>query len=66
MATEGIGHNSKQPSELGLLIERVERLLEEKKGIADDIRDVMAEAKASDGGRPSRHLPVSVGLALRA
>ena len=29
-----------------LLIERVERLEEEKKGIADDIRDVYAEAKA--------------------
>jgi uncharacterized protein (UPF0335 family) len=31
---------------LRLLIERVERLEEEKKGIADDIRDVYAEAKA--------------------
>ena len=30
---------------LRLLIERVERLEEEKKGIADDIRDVYAEAK---------------------
>lgn len=29
-----------------LLLERVERLEEEKKGIADDIRDVWAEAKA--------------------
>ena len=29
-----------------LLIERIERLEEEKKGIADDIRDVYAEAKA--------------------
>jgi len=28
------------------LIERLERLEEEKKGIADDIRDVYAEAKA--------------------
>ena len=28
------------------LIERVERLEEEKKGIAEDIRDVYAEAKA--------------------
>jgi uncharacterized protein (UPF0335 family) len=33
---------------LRLFIERVERLTEEKKGIADDIRDVFAEAK-SDG-----------------
>lgn len=32
--------------ELRLLIERVERLEEEKKAMADDIRDVYAEAKA--------------------
>jgi uncharacterized protein (UPF0335 family) len=31
---------------LRLLIERIERLEEEKKGIADDIRDTYAEAKA--------------------
>jgi uncharacterized protein (UPF0335 family) len=31
---------------LRLLIERIERLEEEKKGIADDIRDVFGEAKA--------------------
>jgi uncharacterized protein (UPF0335 family) len=31
---------------LRLLIERVERLEEEKQGIAEDIRDVYAEAKA--------------------
>ena len=31
---------------LKLLIERIERLEEEKKGIADDIRDVYTEAKA--------------------
>lgn len=31
---------------LRLLIERVERLEEEKKGISDDIGDVYAEAKA--------------------
>lgn len=31
---------------LRLLIERVERLKEEKKGISDDIRDVFMEAKA--------------------
>lgn len=33
--------------QLRLLIERVERLEEEKKGIADDIKDVYAEAKAN-------------------
>jgi uncharacterized protein (UPF0335 family) len=31
---------------LELLIERIERLSEEKKGISDDIKDVYAEAKA--------------------
>lgn len=31
---------------LRLLIERVERLEEEKKAIADDVKDVFAEAKA--------------------
>ncbi|MDE2596004.1 MAG: DUF2312 domain-containing protein [Sphingomonadales bacterium] len=31
---------------LRLLIERIERLEEEKKGIADDIKDVYGEAKA--------------------
>ncbi|HZV58537.1 MAG TPA: DUF2312 domain-containing protein [Sphingobium sp.] len=33
--------------QLRLFIERIERLEEEKKGIADDIRDVYAEAKAT-------------------
>ncbi|MBY8822244.1 DUF2312 domain-containing protein [Sphingomonas colocasiae] len=33
--------------QLRLFIERVERLEEEKKGIADDIRDVYAEAKGN-------------------
>lgn len=41
-----IGHNGNADDRLRLLIERVERLEEEKKGIADDIRDVYAEAKA--------------------
>lgn len=35
-----------EDSRLRLLIERIERLEEEKKGIADDIRDVYAEGKA--------------------
>ena len=48
----GPGHNSDAVRDaaaddrLRLLIERIERLEEEKKGIADDIRDVYAEAKA--------------------
>ena len=32
--------------QLRLFLERIERLEEEKKGIADDIRDVYAEAKS--------------------
>jgi len=57
-----IGHNSGDDSmldvpdgteskdvagaELRLLIERIERLEEEKKGLADDVKDVYGEAKA--------------------
>ena len=33
--------------QLRLFIERIERLEEEKKGIADDIRDVYAESKSN-------------------
>ncbi len=33
--------------QLRLLIERVERLEEEKKGISDDIKDVYGEAKST-------------------
>ena len=43
---EGMGGGSVAADELRLLIERAERLEEEKKGIADDIKDVMAEAKS--------------------
>lgn len=32
--------------QLRLLMERIERLEEEKKGVADDIRDVFSEAKS--------------------
>jgi len=43
----GEGHNILAADDrLRLLIERVERLEEEKKGIADDIKDVYAEGKA--------------------
>jgi uncharacterized protein (UPF0335 family) len=41
------GHNSVAADQLRLFIERVERLSEEKQGIADDIKDVYAEAKAN-------------------
>jgi uncharacterized protein (UPF0335 family) len=35
------------PDQLRTIVERIERLEEEKKSIADDIRDVYAEAKAN-------------------
>ena len=41
----GEGHNS-AGEQLRLLIERVETLEKEKKGIADDIKDIYTEAKA--------------------
>lgn len=44
-----IGHNryvEATDDRLRLLIERVERLEEEKKGLSDDIKDVFGEAKA--------------------
>jgi len=51
----GIGHNSGEDplddkgsiasQELRLFVERVERLEEEKKGIVDDIKEVMSEMK---------------------
>lgn len=40
------GHNL-AADQLRGIVERVERLEEEKKGIATDIKDVMAEAKAN-------------------
>ena len=42
MSTENVS-----AEQLRLLIERIERLEEEKKGIADDIKDVYAEAKGT-------------------
>ncbi len=41
-----IGHNSAGNDQLRLFVERLERLDEEKKGIADDMRDVLSEAKS--------------------
>ena len=40
-----VGHNT-AGDPLRLLIERIERLEEEKKGVAEDIKDVYSEAKA--------------------
>lgn len=50
-AAPGKGHNSKPAGvaadRLKSFIERIERLEEEKKGIAGDIRDVYSEAKGT-------------------
>lgn len=43
--TPSIGHNSVASAELRQLIERIERLEEDKRAVADDIKDVYAEAK---------------------
>ena len=40
-----IGHNGVAADELRQFVERIERLEEEKAGIASDIKDVKAEAK---------------------
>lgn len=52
MSEVGIGHNSEavtqfSKDQLRSIIERVERLEEEKKTISDDIKDVYAEAKGN-------------------
>lgn len=46
MEPRATGHDTASDDRLRGLIERIERLEEEKKGIADDIREVKAEAKA--------------------
>lgn len=52
MSDPSIGHNSEPATafavdQLRSIIERVERLEEEKKVIADDIKEVFAEAKGN-------------------
>lgn len=42
-----VGHNSVSSARLLSIIERVERLNEEKKDIQDAIKDIMAEAKGA-------------------
>jgi uncharacterized protein (UPF0335 family) len=42
-----IGHNSMAGDQLKSIVERIERLESDKKEIADDIRDVYAEAKGN-------------------
>lgn len=59
-----LGHNSEKgmseqstdstsAQELSLLVERIERLTEERKGISEDIRDVYAEAKSRGFDAPT-------------
>ena len=45
MTTTDIGHNAKE--QLRSIIERIERMEEEKKTISDDISDVYKEAKGN-------------------
>lgn len=55
MSEPSIGHNSETESavtkfskdQLRTIVERIERMEEEKKTISDDIRDIYAEAKGS-------------------
>jgi uncharacterized protein (UPF0335 family) len=52
MSEPSIGHNSEPANkfakdQLQSIIERIERLEEEKKTISDDIRDVYAESKGN-------------------
>jgi len=52
MTDATIGHNSEPvktfaKDQIKSIIERVERLEEEKKGLGDDIRDIYAEAKGN-------------------
>lgn len=41
------GHNSIAREQLRSIVERIERLEEEKKGVSGDIREVYGEAKAN-------------------
>ena len=43
----GIGHNSAASDALKMIVERIERLENEKKGLADDVKDLYLEAKGN-------------------
>jgi uncharacterized protein (UPF0335 family) len=47
MSEPQAGHNSISKDQLKAIVERVERLNEEKKTISDDIADVFTEAKGN-------------------
>lgn len=40
------GHNSIDPEELRLLVERIERLAEQRKNLSEDIGDIYRECKS--------------------
>lgn len=42
-----VGHNSLSKEVITSIVERVERLTEEKQGIQQDIKDIFAEAKGN-------------------
>lgn len=42
-----IGHNSVAAEQLKSIVQRIEKLSDEKDGIASDIRDIFAEAKGN-------------------
>lgn len=59
--TAEIGHNSTiAKDQLKSVIERIERLSEEKDGIASDIRDVYAEAKGNGFDVPALRAIVKI------
>lgn len=47
MSEPTVGHNVIAKDQLKAIIERIERLEEEKKTMSDDIRDIYAEAKGN-------------------
>lgn len=42
----GVGHNSLSPKDLLNIIQRVESLMEEKKSLGDDIKNIFNEAES--------------------
>lgn len=44
---EGTAESSFAASRLRSVVERIERLEEERKGLAEDVKDIMAEAKSA-------------------
>lgn len=47
MSKSKVGHNSISKEQLKSIVERIERLEEEKAALADDVRDIYTEAKGN-------------------